>query len=236
MNSRFPHRSEFTVGDEVFTPDQIIEGLAPHMTDKRRELLAEVVARRTYSVVPVLDGVYDRGNVAAVFRSAEALGYQQVHVIDSQDGFKTSNRVTQGADKWLDVRKWKQPKPCLELVKEQGYQIVATHLEASEPIHAVDFSKPTAIVFGNERDGVSDATLAACDHRVIIPMKGFVESFNISVAAAIALFHIMQARDAGPGHSDLTDEEIHILLASYYLRSYENHVDVLLHKRRRREI
>jgi tRNA (guanosine-2'-O-)-methyltransferase len=232
MNPRFPHTAEFTIGDQTFTPEQIFEGLSPHMTDHRRDLLAEVVARRTYSVVPVLDGIYDRGNVSACMRSAEALGYQHVHVVESQDGFKAANRVTQGADKWLDVTKWDQPRPCLEKLRADGYQVVATYLGATKPIHEVDFTRPTAIVFGNERDGVSSATLEAADETVIIPMKGFVESFNISVAAAIALFHIMQDRDAAGGHSDLSEDEIRILLASYYLRSYENHADVLLHKRK----
>lgn len=230
---RFPHSLPLMIGDEAFTPEQIFEGLGPHMTDHRRELLAEVVARRTYDVVPVLDGIYDRGNVAAVFRSAEAMGFQHVHVVDSQEGFKTANRVTQGADKWLDVTKWKATEPCIGRLQSQGYQIVATHLRAEKPIHQVDFTRPTAIVFGNERDGVSDATLEAADETVIIPMKGFVESFNISVAAAIALFHIMQARDAAELAPDLTSEQIEILLANYYLRSYENHADVLLHKRSR---
>lgn len=233
---RFPHSGTFQIGDETFTPAQIMEGLAPHMTEHRRELLAEVVARRTYSVVPLLDGIYDRGNISAVFRSAEALGYQHVHVVESQDGFKAANRVTQGADKWLDVTKWDEPGPCLAEMKARGYQIVATHLGAQKPIHEVDFTTPTAIVFGNERDGVSPATLDAADETVIIPMKGFVESLNISVAAAIALFHIMQARDAAGGHSDLTDDQKTILLGSYYLRSYENHADILLHKRRKGEI
>lgn len=230
---RFPHTDRFEIGGEVFTADQIIDGLAPHMTDHRRELLAEVVSRRTYSVVPVLDSIYDRGNISAVFRSAEALGYQHVHVIECQEGFKPANRVTQGADKWLDATKWKEPRPCLEQLQAQGYQIVATQLGADKPIHEVDFTqRPTAIVFGNERDGVSPETLEAADETVMIPMKGFVESFNISVAAALALFHIMQARDAAGGHSDLSAEQQRLLLATYYTRSYENYVDVLLHKRK----
>jgi tRNA (guanosine-2'-O-)-methyltransferase len=236
MDIRFPHSADFTIGDETFTPEQIVEGLAPHMTDHRRELLAEVVARRTYSVVPVLDGIYDRGNTSAVFRSAEALGYQKVHVIESHEGFKAANRVTQGADKWLDVKKWDTIEPCLAELQRQEYQIVATYLGATKPIHEVDFTRPTAIIFGNERDGVSQATLDAADETVIIPMKGFVESLNISVAAAIALFHVMQARDSAGGHSDLTDDQIRVLLASYYLRSYENHADVLLHKRARGDV
>ncbi|MFB6375356.1 MAG: TrmH family RNA methyltransferase, partial [Bradymonadaceae bacterium] len=114
--------------------------------------IAEVVAERTYHITTVLDGIYDRGNTSAVIRTAEALGYQSMHVVESQKHFKEANRVTQGTDKWLDIERYDTPEACIPVLRDRGYRIVATELEASRPIGEVDFSKPTALVFGNERD------------------------------------------------------------------------------------
>jgi tRNA (guanosine-2'-O-)-methyltransferase len=88
----------------------------------------------------------------------------------------------------------------------------------------MDFSRPTAIVFGNEKDGISQEMIREADHTVIIPMHGFVQSFNISVAAAIALYHIFRAREAtlGEGRGDLTGEQKEILRAEFSLRSSKN--------------
>ncbi len=208
------------MGKDLFSAGEIIEALGPCIVPERRLRLQAVIAQRTYTVVPVLDGLYDHGNVNAVVRSAEALGYQALHRIDSSPGFKRAKRVSQGADKWLDIGLWPAPQPCVERLKELGYRIVATHFEDARPIHDFDFTQPTAIVFGNEHDGVCPEILAAADDRMVIPMTGFSQSFNISVAAALCLYHIREARVRVLGHhGDLSPEEEQALTASYYLRS-----------------
>lgn len=217
--SRFPHHEPFEVAGHALDADSVIEILEPQLTDARRERIHEVVQGRTYSVVPVLDGIYDRGNISAVMRSAEALGFQKMHLIETQEGFKVANRVTQGTDKWLDVERWEQPSECGERLRAQGYQIVVTHLEAARPICEVDFTRPTAIVFGNERDGVSEELVAMADCATIIPMSGFAQSFNISVAAAIAFYHIKTERDRNGCHADLSEVQKRLLKANYYVRS-----------------
>jgi tRNA (guanosine-2'-O-)-methyltransferase len=216
----FPYEDGFDLDRHLLRASRVVELLADQISDRRRERIDAVVANRTFSVVTMLDGLYDRGNVSAVMRSAEALGFAEMHVIESQDDFKAANRVTQGADKWLEVHKYPTPTPCLEQLKARGYRIVATHLDASVPLDEVDFSEPTAIVFGNERDGVCPEVLEASDARVIIPMLGFAQSFNISVAAAISLYHIVSDRRRRLGqHGDLDDDEQMILRAMYYIRS-----------------
>lgn len=232
MDRRCPHRDPFEIEGEFFGPDEVMEILRPHISPERIARLEAVVRGRTYSVAPVMEGLYDRGNVSAVMRSAEAMGYQSIHIIDSSEKFKHANRVTQGADKWLDAREWPSTSACVEQLRAWGYRIVATHFEDAQPIESLDWSIPSAIVFGNEHAGVSAELLEKADLGMYIPMHGFVQSFNISVAAAITLYHVRQARQRQLGsHGDLDEETRRVLLASYYMRSMPTSEKVLLRSR-----
>lgn len=223
LNPRFPHSDPLRIGSVEISSADVLELAAPYLTLSRRARIDEVVRNRTYSVVPVMENIYDRGNISAVMRSSEAMGFQAVHVIELNERFKEANRVTQGADKWLDVVRWKSSEDCVVALKKQGYKIYSTHLEAAVPIGDVDWSQPSAIVFGNEKDGVSQRMLELSDQRIIIPMLGFVQSFNISVAAAISLYHIYGDRMRRLGaHGDLSEEERRVLTASFCLRSAKN--------------
>ena len=216
------HDEPITIGDYELSAEEVVELLGPRLTERRRERIDDVLDERTYHVTTVLDGIYDRGNTSAVIRSAEALGYQSMQVIESQEHFKEANRVTQGTDKWLDIERYERPEECIPVLRDRGYRIVATELEASRPIDEIDFSEPTAMVFGNEKDGVSDEMLEAADARCIVPMVGFAQSYNISVSAALALYHIYDRRVAERGsQGDLDEEQKAILRALYYVRSVE---------------
>ncbi len=200
---------------------EIARVLRPFLTEERAARIDEVLARRTRTVVPVIEGLVNIGNVSAVMRTAEALGYQDFHVITGGGKFKDSQRTSQGAEKWLDVYKWPSPADCVAHLRANGYRILATHLDSeARPIDTFDFTRPTAIVFGNERDGVSAEMLEAADERVILPIDGFVQSYNISVAAAMALYHAYRDRLERQGyHGDLTPHEIDELRARFYMRS-----------------
>ncbi len=220
---RFPHTDQILVGAQSLPAAQIVSLIGPLMTPERRARIDAVLKLRTYSVTPVLENIYDRGNASAVMRSSEAMGFQAVHLIEISEKFKEANRVTKGADKWLDVIRWKSTKECVENLRGNGYQILATHLDGARPIDEMDFTRPTALVFGNEKDGVSPELLSLADHRVVIPMHGFVQSFNISVAAAIGLYHVFKERERKlGGNGDLTPEQQEILRAYFYLNSSKN--------------
>ncbi|MES2855268.1 MAG: RNA methyltransferase [Bdellovibrionota bacterium] len=224
ISKRFPHDGKFSFGEHVLTSDSLLELVAPYLTSERQKRIEETVRNRTCNVVPVLENIYDRGNVSAVLRSAEGMGFQCAHVIEGGERFKKANRVTQGADKWLDVKKWQTTTECVRELKRLDYQILVTHLDANAvSIADVDVTKPTAIVFGNEKDGVSKEMIEAADKTVIIPMQGFVQSFNISVAAAIGLYHIYSERMRKLGrHGDMSEAEMAILRAEFSLRSSKN--------------
>jgi tRNA (guanosine-2'-O-)-methyltransferase len=225
----FPHSERIPVDMHLSVHyELILQHIGPLLTAERRQKIDRVVAGRNFETAVVLEGIYDRGNISAVMRTAEGLGYANFHVIETQEKFKEANRVTQGADKWVEVQKWKQSKDCIKALKDQGYRICVTTLEASKPIAEIDFSGKTALVLGNERDGVTHEMIDAADERMIIPMPGFVQSFNISVAGALCLYHIMQDRIRRTGsNADLTPKEQEILKALYYMRTQDSAADYL---------
>ncbi len=219
-----------------YTPDIIVEWLRPYVTERRQQRIAQVLEGRTYTVIPVVEGLANTGNISAVMRSAEALGYQGVGIIKGNvQKYKTSERTSQGADKWLDVWTWPTATEAVPALKAAGYRIVAMTLEKAAPIDTFDFTVPTALVFGNEVEGVSQELLAQADDRCVIPIVGFTQSFNISVAAAIALYHAQCDRLARQGrHGDLSPEWKATLQAVFYLRSVQK-AGVLLWERLQRE-
>ena len=210
-------------------PDRIIECLQGYISEQRLQRIDTVIQQRTNTVVTVIEGLVNSGNVNAVMRSAEGLGFQQFHIIENNAHFKHSERTSQGADKWLSVHRWATPKDCVDMLHRNEYNVVVTHLDdTAVPIDRIDFTKPTALVFGNEKNGASADMLARADQRCIIPMAGFVQSFNISVAAAVGLYHAYRDRLTRQGyHGDLSDEEKKELRASYYYRSVK-HAERLL--------
>jgi tRNA (guanosine-2'-O-)-methyltransferase len=226
----FPFSANLTVKPGFETPYQaVLETVWPLLTEERRKKIERVVQGRCFSNVVVMENIYDRGNISAVMRSAEALGFGQVHLIELGEKFKESQRTTAGADKWVEVRKWKDTKACIENLKSQGKQIVVTHLDStSRPISEIDFSKPTALVLGNEKEGISQEMIAAADHRVIIPMEGFVQSYNISVAGALCFYQMYLSRQTKLAKSgDLSQEEQEILKAVYAMRTLDSSEDIL---------
>lgn len=217
---------------------QVLKHIAPLLTSERLQKIERVVDSRCFSQSIVLENIYDRGNASAVMRSAEALGLTSVHLIELSEKLKESQRTTAGADKWVEVTRWKSTADCVQELKKQGKQIVVTHLSAqSKPIAEIDFSKPTALVLGNEKDGASPEMVKAADHCVILPMVGFVQSYNISVAAALCFYHLYQDRLRRLGqHSDLSPEQKNILKAIYCLRTQDSAAEYLQELKARNEL
>jgi len=212
----------FAFGDVRLSPGEIIALLQPHMTQRRLQRIRTVVSERTRSVVPVVEGLVNTGNVSAVMRSSEALGYQDFHVVKGDnERYKHSERTAGGAQKWIDIWRWTEPASLAAHLRDDGYRLVAMHLHADTvPIREIDFTERTALVFGNEEAGVSDAMMDEVDAACVVPLPGFTESFNVSVAAAVALYHAQQDRiDRQGHHADLDEEEQLRLVARFCLRS-----------------
>ncbi len=156
------------------------------LLDERKARIDEVVARRTRSLTVVLDRLEDTFNMAAVLRTCEAMGLQEVHVIRNPDvPFTPNHSVTQGCDKWLDVQLYDSFAECREALHARGFQLWASAIrEDATSLFDLKFDSKMALVFGNERFGVSDEVLSGADGVFWIPMRGFTQSLNISAAAS----------------------------------------------------
>jgi len=197
------------------TVDAVVDKLSDFVSEERREKIDSVLRGRSAHFAPVLENLYDRGNVSAVMRSAEAFGFFKFHIVENGGDFKEANRVTQGADKWLEVNKWNRISDCINALKSEGYKVYATHLsKEARKFEDLDFSKKTAVIFGNEKDGVSEEALSMADGNVLLPMTGFTQSFNISVAGALSC---QQAYLQKP--PTVSSEEAGLLRALYYMKS-----------------
>eukprot|EP00890_Picochlorum_soloecismus_P002706 jgi/Picsp_1/3436/NSC_06274-R1_trna rrna methyltransferase len=223
--SRFPWENSFEISkDTVVDASTILRMLGPLMSDERKERIAHVCRRRTFNVLPIIEYPYDWGNVAAVCRTADALGCGAVHIIrkSAHDKYKQSSRTSGGAEKWLDVQLHNNgTKHCLEQAKLNGFQIVVTCLdEQAVTPDQIDWSIPTAIVFGNELEGASKEAIEMADVKCMIPIDGFVESYNISVAASLMLWEARRGRlEKIKRHGDLPEEDVSVLEAIMYLRN-----------------
>ncbi len=229
----FPLSSEIKLLNDRLkvSPDDVMTHVFPLLTPERQLKINRVASERCFDISVVLESIYDRGNISAVMRTAEGLGFSNFHIIETFEKFKEANRVTQGADKWVEAKKWKSTKEFIKYAKDNNIRICVTSLEAAKPIHEIDFSSPLALVLGNEKSGASKEIMEAADERVIIPMPGFVQSFNISVAGALCLYQIYQDRLRRLGRvADVTPEQIEILKAHYALRTLDSAEEILKFK------
>ncbi|MCX7847929.1 MAG: RNA methyltransferase [bacterium] len=158
------------------------------LTAARVARMRHVLEQRLPWLTIVLDNVFDPHNLSAVLRSCDAFGVQEVHVIESVEQFRLNRLVSQGAEYWLTIHRWAEFGPCRAYLRRRGFRLYATTLSSrARAIDAVSTERPLAFVFGNEHRGVMPEIIAGCDGEVMIPMYGFVQSLNVSVAAAITL-------------------------------------------------
>lgn len=198
----------------------VVDALGAVLSDRRKARIEAAIAGRTLDVAPVVEGIANIGNVGAVMRTAEAFGFQRFHVVTDGAAYKDSSRTTQGAHKWLDVSKWETATACADHLKSTGHTIFATTLSPSaKDIEEADFSGPCALVFGNEVDGVSDEMTDAADELIAVRTPGLVESLNISVAAAVCLYHVYRFRRQHSIADIVTDDQRAALRLQYYARS-----------------
>lgn len=179
--------------------EEVMARLRPHITDERFQKMEQVLSQRTQALTLLIENVYQPQNASAVLRTAEALGLQSVHIVEKDHRYEVSPQVVMGADKWLDLHYAPDESACggnntlalYERLRRQGYRIAATcWTEDAVSIEDIDLSTPLAIAFGTELTGLSREAIEAADIRTYIPMYGFTQSFNISVAAALCMHEL----------------------------------------------
>ena len=190
---------------ERFGPDAVRGVLEPMLTPARLARIDQVLDARLTSVATVVEDTYDPHNAAATIRTTEALGLQDLHVVEAR--FSATKGVTKGSHTWIDLHRWPDPQAAIAALHAQGFRVLATLPDAPHSIDDVDVSTPLAIAFGNEHAGLSAEAIAACDGAVRVPMYGFSESFNLSVTVGLAMSQIASRRRAYLGTTgDLTPE------------------------------
>lgn len=183
------------------------------ISENKAERFTEVLDHRTRYLTVVLENIYQAQNASAVIRTAECLGVQDVHIIDQFNNYNLNPDVVVGSSKWVDVKKYRRKEQdntanCFSELKSRGYKVIATspHEDDFFP-ETLPLDQPVAIVFGNEKEGISDYTKKNADGFLRIPMHGFTESYNISVSAAISLYTLTQRIRSEIKEWKLSDEE-----------------------------
>jgi|SRR5690554_249376 len=183
--------------------------LEEFITENRKMRIEEVLKYRTKHFCIALEDVYQLHNTSAVMRSCEVFGIQDLHVIEERYGKKIDKEIAMGAEKWVDIHRHGNHQSCIEHLRKNGYQIVATtpHIEANY-LENFDIQKPAALFFGTEKTGLSEEVMQQADSFLKIPMVGFTESLNISVSAAIIIQNLTNRLRNSEINWELTSEEI----------------------------
>ena len=170
----------------------MLEFLMPFITEERRQRFEEVLTYRTRHVTVVLENIFQPHNASAVLRSCDLMGVQDVHIVENSNRYDVNPEVVMGSTKWLSLYHYEMSDfntpAAYEQLQDKGYKIVATcpHRDDFTP-DALPLDQPVALVFGTEKEGLSDYAIENADMHVRIPMFGFTESYNISVSVALLL-------------------------------------------------
>ncbi|MCK5881113.1 MAG: tRNA (guanosine(18)-2'-O)-methyltransferase TrmH [Sinobacterium sp.] len=166
------------------------------MTPERLEKIKQVLAKRQPDLRIITDHVHKGRNLSAIVRTADAVGVTDVHCVMDEEDYTAFRGTAKGSQQWVNVRSEKNISTILDELKAQGFQFVAADVTpASVDFRKVDYTKPTALIMGAEKWGLSDEARSKVDQFITVPMVGMVESFNVSVASAIILSEAQRQRE-----------------------------------------
>jgi tRNA (guanosine-2'-O-)-methyltransferase len=202
--------------------EDVIRILEPLVLPARRERIATVLAARLDCVTVLMDAPHDPYNGGAVLRSCDAFGVSTLHVVPRIEPFLASRTVTKGTERWVDVSLHETPSRAVSALRSKGYRLVAAQPLGRLSPEDLRSMERVAIVLGNERDGISEELARSADDAVRVPMRGFVESLNVSVTAAILLSAATHGRSG-----DLPDEARTLLYARGLFRTVPRASEVL---------
>ncbi|HBB26375.1 MAG TPA: RNA methyltransferase [Bacteroidetes bacterium] len=167
------------------------------ITPERRERIRRVLERRQPTLTVVFENVHDPHNISAVIRSCDAVGVAEAHGIYSgrQVFPELGEKSSASARKWVDVHLHQSVDACYAALRARGMKIYTTHLSSDAvSLHELDLSQPVALVFGNEKEGVTAEAREKADGNFLIPQVGMIQSLNISVACAVSLYEAFRQR------------------------------------------
>lgn len=186
------------------------------MTDERRQKMEAVLSKRQNNLTVVLENVFDPHNISAVMRSCDAVGVQEIYVINTKIPLhkKWGDRSSSSAHKWLTVHQYTDIAECFTILRNRFDTILTTHLSSDAvSLYELNLTGKLALVFGNEHDGVSEELRDLADGNFIIPQVGMIRSLNISVACAVSLYEAFRQKHLSGQYKqpNLTAEEYSLL-------------------------
>ncbi|HWI91072.1 MAG TPA: RNA methyltransferase [Flavisolibacter sp.] len=194
------------------------------MTNERQQKIESVLSKRQNDLTVVLENVFDPHNISAVMRSCDAVGIQEIYVLNTKipRHKKWGARSSSSAAKWLTIHQFENAEECFTTLRKKYSTILTTHLASNAvSLYELDLTKSVALVFGNEHSGVSEEIINMADGNFIIPQVGMIRSLNISVACAVSLYEAFRQKHKS-GHFEeqkLAAEEY----SSLYKRWETNH-------------
>ena len=226
MERSSPHALQAETSTVPWSPEWSVEGiievLEPLVIERRRQRILEVTQKRLASVTVLMDAPHDPHNGAAVLRTCDALGVQHVHVVRRDDTFLIAGGVAKGSQRWVSLHVHTTPEQAVEALERSGFELIATHPHGDLTPSDLGGVRRLALVLGNEHDGIGEALTRAARRSVRIPMRGYVESLNVSVSAAILLSSATAGR---PGDLEPWEQRLHY--AKGLFQSVNRGADVL---------
>lgn len=167
------------------------------MSPERFARINSMLDNRQPDLTLCLDKVHKTNNIAAVIRTADAVGIHEIHAVWPEIEMRVSGNTASGSQQWVKSKAHNKMSDAVAEFRRQDMQILATNFSATAvDFREIDYTRPTAIILGNERDGVSPEGIASADQHVIIPMIGMVQSLNVSVAGALIMYEAQRQREA----------------------------------------
>ncbi len=206
---------------------ELIRLLSNYVTESRFAKMQDVLSRRTRYLTLVMEDIYQAQNASAVLRSCECFGIQDVHIIENRNEYQVNPDVALGANKWLSLHKYStedhNTRNCLLNLKHQGYRLIATTPHKDDCLlEELPLNQKTALLFGTEMKGLSEEAIGMADGFMKIQMSGFTESFNISVSAAICLYHLAPKIKNEVNNWQLTEDEQADIMLEWLMGSVKN--------------
>lgn len=165
------------------------------MNSQRYARICEMLARRQPDLTVCMEQVHKPHNVSAIVRTADAVGVHEVHAVWPDNRIRTMASAAAGSNSWVQVNTHPNIADAVATLKGRGMQILATHLSNNAiDFRDIDYTRPTCILMGQEKTGITQEALALADLEIVIPMIGMVQSLNVSVASALILYEAQRQR------------------------------------------
>ncbi|MDT8449669.1 MAG: TrmH family RNA methyltransferase [Wenzhouxiangellaceae bacterium] len=167
------------------------------MTPERRQRIIDTARLRQPDLTVFMERVHKPHNFAAILRTCDAVGVMHAHAVPGEHGLPALSGTAQGAQRWVGLTRHADTESGLAALKAEGFACVAAHFSGrAVDFREFDYTRPTALVLGTEKFGISDAAAELCEAHVVIPMHGMTRSLNVSVACALILYEAERQRRA----------------------------------------